>query len=76
MPLKAGIVIDAWKLSVFQKHLVEANIPFKQMNGPAPNTLSLFAMVDDLKDIERVVKKAQKECARDKAKAENKKGLH
>lgn len=60
----AAIVIDAWKLAIFKKHLGDNHYPFTQFDGPAHGTLTLHVVSDDFEKLAIVVKSANNEAAR------------
>jgi hypothetical protein len=41
--MKAGIVINQWKLPIFSRHLQAAGFHYEQMPGPVPDTYLLTA---------------------------------
>lgn len=64
--IKTGIVIDAWKFPIFEKHLVAAKYTFEQHPGISSDTLTLKVMANSLKHLETVVRAANTEAARKK----------
>lgn len=63
----AGIVIDAYKLPVFQKHLNNAGFRFTQHAGPAPRTLTLKVECSMISDLKPIVEAANKEAGKKKS---------
>lgn len=64
--MKAGIVIDAWKLPIFQRHLSDAMYQFEQHPGLTADTLTLTVITDSAADLEVVVRAANTEAAETK----------
>lgn len=62
--MKAGIIIDDWKLSIFERHLKQGGYVYEQLPGIVPKTLSLFVQTTNLKALGVVVKAANTEAAR------------
>ncbi|AOR77241.1 hypothetical protein [Novosphingobium resinovorum] len=58
----AGIVIDAWKLEIFRRHLDGANFSHTQHPGLSEGTLILKVKADRVARLQRVVERAQLEC--------------
>jgi hypothetical protein len=66
--MKAVLVIDAWKLDIFNTHLKDANFSYEKGPGLTANTLTLsvtFA-VSDAKRLEAIVRKANNAATRTK----------
>ena len=61
---KAGIVIDSWKLPIFERHLSQDGYTYEQGPGVTPDTLSLFVHTENLKALEIVVRAANTEAKR------------
>ena len=64
--MKAAVVIDAWKLDVFKKHLDKAGFEYTEGPGPAPETMALFVICDSAATILPIVQAATDEAARTK----------
>lgn len=62
----AGIVIDAWKLPIFERVLREAGHTWTQHDGLAPDTLLLKVASDNMQALAQTVLKANQEAARTK----------
>jgi hypothetical protein len=58
----AAIIIDAWKLSVFDKHLTEAGYSYTKHEGVAADTLTLRVAYAWVAKLQPVVEAAQAEC--------------
>jgi len=56
--MKAAIVIDDWKLPIFNEHLTNSKYQFEQHPGVAPGTLTLTVVTNDVKALEKVVRSA------------------
>lgn len=61
--MKVAIVIDYWKLPIFERHLTRANYLYTQSPGLTPDALFLFVETDAPKALERVVRAANAEAA-------------
>lgn len=59
----AGIAIDAWKLTIFRKHLSAAGCTFTEHPGLTANTLLLKVTYESVAVLEPVVRAANTECA-------------
>ena len=57
-----AIGIDAWKLAIFKRHLDEGGYSYTVHPGITDDTLFLKVKCDFIATLQRVVKKAQKEC--------------
>lgn len=64
--MKAGIVIDKWKLAIFTKHLRAAGYSYDTADGLTANTHTLTVKCSDPKKLQVVVEAAQKECLEQK----------
>lgn len=58
----AGVVIDAWKLPVFKKHLEAAGYVYVERPGLTNNTLILIVEYEWVKDLQPIVEAANAEC--------------
>ena len=65
--MKAGIVLDDWKLPVFRKRLAEAGYAFKEVGHFTANTSVLTIETEFPANLKIVVEGCQAECARQKA---------
>lgn len=66
----AGVLIDAWKLAIFKKHLEKAGRTFVESLGMTPDTLLLQVSYEDSVDarnLQTILEGAQAECAKLKA---------
>lgn len=64
--MNAAIIIDDWKLPIFEKHLNDAGFAMKKGVGPTTGTLTIIVEYEDQRRIQAVVQSAQNECARRK----------
>ncbi len=62
--MTAGIAIDDWKLSIFERKLAAAGYAFTTGAGVTDDTLLLKVETDNLKALEVVVRAANEEAAR------------
>lgn len=60
----AGIILDEWKLSIFERHLKQAGYEFRNAGLPADGTLVLRVATTNLAALGVVVKAASDEAAR------------
>jgi hypothetical protein len=65
--MKAGIVIDAWKLPIFERHLTQAGYTFKNAGPFTAGTLVLQVVTTNQQALHSIVKAANDEAARTKA---------
>lgn len=70
----AAVIIDSWKLPVFERHLKRAGYVFGQTGGVTPDTLVLRVAYEDVKKLRPVIADAQVECALAQAQAKAAKG--
>jgi hypothetical protein len=62
MNMKAGIVVDNWKLHVFRKRLTAAGYTYKD-GGPMPGDTTLLTVeTNDMLKLKRVLEECQAEC--------------
>lgn len=61
--MKAGIVIDSWKLDIFKRHLEAAKYKYEQKPGIVAGTLTLMVVADSAAALKPIVEAAQQECA-------------
>lgn len=62
--MKAGVVVDDWKLPVFRRRLEAAGFEYVDGGAPAPGITALTIQLASAKmlDLARVVAEAQQEC--------------
>lgn len=60
--MRAGIVVDDWKLPVFRKRLTEAGFEYTDAGGLTHATTVLTVETDDVSRLGDVVKACQHEC--------------
>jgi hypothetical protein len=65
--MKIGIVLDAWKLTIFKRRLDRAGFVYQQHPGITSATLTLTLITDDQAGVAAVVQAANNEAARVKA---------
>jgi hypothetical protein len=58
----AGIVIDAWKLAIFRRHLDGGGFTYSEHPGLTPDTITLKVKTERIAPLQRVVEAAQLEC--------------
>jgi len=61
--MKAGIVIDDWKLPIFARHLSQAGYSYEKRPGVTKDTLLLTVETDGARTLETVVRAANTEAA-------------
>lgn len=60
--MKAGIVVDNWKLPVFRTRLTEAGYEY-QDGGPLPGDTTLLTVeTSDMLALKKVIEACQTEC--------------
>jgi len=67
--MKAGIVVDDWKLPVFRERLTAAGFTYTDAGGLTHNTTVLTVVTDDVSRLGDVVKECQRECNRQRNKS-------
>lgn len=60
--MKAGLVIDAWKLPIFKKYLTEAGFSFEEKGAFTPDSVILHVQTESAEKLKPVVIAAQQEC--------------
>jgi hypothetical protein len=65
----AGVVIDAWKLPVFRRHLDTAKRDYTEHPGITPDTLTLKVKYDWVHELQPIIEAANAECAQIKARS-------
>ncbi len=63
---KAGIILDDWKLPIFEKALDDAGFEYEQSPGITEGTLLITVETDDLHALGLVVQKTNDEAAKSK----------
>jgi hypothetical protein len=61
--VKAGIVIDAWKLPIFERHFTQSGYAFENAGKLTTGTLLLKVETSNLEALSGVVKAANTEAA-------------
>ena len=64
--MKAGIVIDAWKLPIFEKYLTEGGFTFENKGHFTPDTLTLTVQTEDIAALHKVIAAANRACTKEK----------
>lgn len=64
--MKAGIVIEDWKLSIFERHPKQAGYSFTNAGGLMPGTILLTVEFSDSNVLQHVVRAAQLEAQKAK----------
>lgn len=62
--MKAGIVVDDYKLVVFRRRLEEAGYTYTDKGAPTPNTTLLHVEFTDQEALRKVLEGAADECKR------------
>lgn len=60
----AGVVIDAWELPIFRRHLDAADYAYTEEPGPVQGTLLLRVQYEWVANLKPVVEAANAEAAR------------
>lgn len=66
--MKAGIVVDDWKLPVFRERLTAAGFTYTDAGGLTHDTTVLTVVTDDVSRLGDIVKECQRECHRQRNK--------
>lgn len=61
--MKAGVVIDVWKLPIFERHLQAAGYTFEKEVGLADDVMLLTVRTDNVEALRNVLKDANTEAA-------------
>lgn len=61
--MKAAILIDDWKLPIFERHLKQADYSYEQGAGITKNTILLRVVYTDVNALEKVVRAANTEAS-------------
>jgi len=64
--MKAAIVIDSWKLSIFKKTLDEEGYKYTEFNGPTDDCITLQVITGSIAKLKPVVERMNAEAARSK----------
>lgn len=64
--MKAGIIIDYWKLSIFESHLKRAGYVYNVGPGITAETKLITVVFEDKDAVEKVVREANTTAARTK----------
>lgn len=62
--MKAGIVIDAWKLPIFERHLTQSGYSFTNAGPLVAGTLFLSVETTNAEALQEVLKAANTEAAK------------
>lgn len=60
--MKAGIVVDNWKLPVFRERLTEAGYEYTDAGGFTHDTTVLTVVTDNMLALKQVIEACQAEC--------------
>lgn len=61
---KAAIVIDGWKLSIFERHLTQVGYSYEKGPGITADTLLITVKTENIEALGIVVKAANTEAAK------------
>lgn len=64
MMMKAGIIVDDWKLAVFRKALTDAGYTYKDGGEVKPGLTLLTVQFTDQAALQKVLQEAADECKR------------
>lgn len=65
--MKAGIVIDKWKLPIFSRRLKAAGFAYEEVGSLTSDSLTLVVVTDNAQALGQAVLAANKEAAQTKA---------
>ncbi len=60
--MRAGIVVDDWKLPIFRKRLTEAGYTYTDAGGLTHDTTVLTVVTDDVLKLKKVIELCQRQC--------------
>ena len=60
---KAAVVIDNWKLPIFERHLLASGYQFNKADGLTPSSMVLSVQTTNLQALALIVKAANTEAA-------------
>ena len=64
--MKAGILVDDWKLPVFRRLLTAGGYTYVDGGAPSPDVTLLTVETSDVLKLKDVVEACQRECAQQK----------
>lgn len=64
--MKAGVVLEKWKLPIFKKHLDKAGFEYEERPGLLENCVTLHVQFDDVSELTPIIKAANLAAARSK----------
>jgi hypothetical protein len=67
--MKAGVVLDDWKLPIFKKHLDAAGYKYDEPVPFTNGTLTLKVHYEWVSQLQPIIEAAQRECAEAKEKS-------
>lgn len=59
---KAAIIIEKWKLEIFERHLKDAGYAYEILPGLSDNLLTIQAKYEWVAEIKPIIEVAQAEC--------------
>ena len=62
--MKAGIAIDPWKLSIFERHLTQAGYVYTLAGSSASEFMTISVVTENVEALGEVVKAANSEAAK------------
>jgi len=62
----AGIVLDSWKLPIFEKMLNDNNYKYTQHPGITKDAITLKVEFEDIKKLQPLIAKANQDAAKSK----------
>lgn len=65
--MNIGIVIDSWKLPIFERHLKQGGYTYTQGAGITFDTINLYVTTEDVDALATVVRVAQREAERSRS---------
>jgi len=64
--MKAAIVVDNWKLSIFRETLDANDYEYEELKGPFPECTTLMVHTDDIVKLAPIVAKMNEDAAKSK----------
>ena len=69
--LKAGVVIDDWKLKIFKKIFDDAGFKYTEINGPSNGCITLLVETETIEKLQPFVYEAMQKSANQRNKRLN-----
>lgn len=67
--MKAAVVLDSWKLEIFERHLKQSGYTYENVGAFTPGTVLLKVTTENPEALRIVLEAATKEAARTKSRS-------